>query len=117
MEGAHKSEVAERGIRAGARQGAGKSRRSRKLKPYRAAAKAEKAAFKANADFQYQKALHDNPQLANNPVPDFGLAEADQAAAAKAVRTNGAKSARKAAENTRKAAKKTAEATKRPPPL
>lgn len=61
VEGAHKSEeLAERGIRAGARQ-MRKSRRSRKLKPYRAAAKAEKAAFKANADFQYQKALHDNP--------------------------------------------------------
>ena len=28
---------------------------SHKLKPYRAAAKAEKAAFKANVDFQYHK--------------------------------------------------------------
>lgn len=112
VEGAHKSEeLAERGIRAGARQ-MRKSRRSRKLKPYRVAAKAEKAAFKANADFQYQKALHDNPQLAaSNPVSRFWQKQQIKRQYAKAVRTGGAKSARKAAENTRKAAKKTAEAT------
>ena len=114
VEGAHKSEeLAERGIRAGARQ-MRKSRRSRKLKPYRAAAKAEKAAFKANTDFQYQKALHDNPQLAaSNPVSRFWQKQQIKRQYAKAVRTGGAKSARKAAENTRKAAKKTAEATKK----
>ena len=114
VEGAHKSEeLAERGIRAGARQ-VRKSRRSRKLKPYRAAAKAEKAAFKTNADFQYQKALHDNPQLAaSNPVSRFWQKQQIKRQYAKAVRTGGAKSARKAAENTRKAAKKTAEATKK----
>ena len=114
VEGAHKSEeLAERGIRAGARQ-MRKSRRSRKLKPYRAAAKAEKAAFKANADFQYQKALHDNPQLAaSNPVSRFWQKQQIKRQYAKAVRTGGAKSARKTAENTRKAAKKTAEATKK----
>ena len=43
--------------------------RSHKLKPYREAAKAEKAAFKANVNFQYHKALHDNPQLTSNPFP------------------------------------------------
>ena len=114
VEGAHKSEeLAERGIRAGARQ-VRKNRRSRKLKPYRAAAKAEKAAFKANADFQYQKALHDSPQLAaSNPVSRFWQKQQIKRQYAKAVRTGGAKSARKAAENTRKAAKKTAEATKK----
>lgn len=114
VEGAHKSEeLAERGIRAGAWQ-VRKSRRSRKLKPYRAAAKAEKAAFKANADFQYQKVLHDNPQLAaSNPVSRFWQKQQIKRQYAKAVRTGGAKSARKAAENTRKAAKKTAEATKK----
>ena len=114
VEGAHKSEeLAERGIRAGARQ-VRKSRRSRKLKPYRAAAKAEKAAFNANADFQYQKVLHDNPQLAaSNPVSRFWQKQQIKRQYAKAVRTGGAKSARKAAENTRKAAQKTAEATKK----
>ena len=92
VEGAHKSEeLAERGIRAGARQ-VRKSRRSRKLKPYRAAAKAEKAAFKANADFQYQKALHDNPQLAaSNPISRFWQKQQIKRQYAKAVRTGGAK--------------------------
>ena len=46
--------------------------RSHKLKPYRAAAAAEKKAVKANADFLYQKALHDNPALAHsNPISRF----------------------------------------------
>ena len=113
VEGAHKSEeLAERGAKYGARK-VKEGYRSHKLKPYRAAAKAEKAAFKANADFQYQKALHDNPQLASNPVSRFWQKQQIKRQYAKAVRTGGAKSARKAAENTRKAAKKTAEATKK----
>ncbi|MFR8559738.1 MAG: CHAP domain-containing protein, partial [Acutalibacteraceae bacterium] len=45
--------------------------RSHKLKPYREAAKAEKAAFKANVDFQYHKTLHENPQLTSNPISRF----------------------------------------------
>ena len=45
-----------------------KSIRHQKLKPYRAAAKAERASLKANSDFMYRKALHDNPQLASNPL-------------------------------------------------
>ena len=114
VEGAHKSEeLAERGAKYGVRK-IKQGYRSRKLKPYRAAAKAEKAAFKANADFQYQKALHDNPQLAaSNPVSRFWQKQQIKRQYAKAIRTGGAKSARKAAENTRKAAKKTAEATKK----
>ncbi|WP_333616641.1 CD1108 family mobile element protein, partial [Bacteroides pyogenes] len=113
VEGAHKSEeLAERGIKAGARQ-VQKSYRSRKLKPYRAAAKAEKAAFKANVNFQYQKALHDNPQLTSNPVSRFWQKQQIKKQYAKAVKTGGVKSATKAAESTRKAAKKTAEATQK----
>ena len=113
VEGAHKTEeAAERGIKAGARQ-VQRSYRSRKLKPYRAAAKAEKAAFKANVGFQYQKALHDNPQLASNPVSRFWQKQQIKRQYAKAVKTGGVKSAQKAAENTRKAAKKTAEATQK----
>ena len=51
--------------------------RSHKLKPYRAAAAAEKKAAKANADFLYQKALHDNPALAHsNPISRFGKSSA-----------------------------------------
>ena len=87
--------------------------RSHKLKPYRAAAKAEKAAFKANVDFQYHKALHDNPQIASNPLSRFMQKQQIKRQYAKAARKNGAKTAQKAAENTRKAAKKTAEETKK----
>lgn len=113
VEGAHKSEeLAERGIKAGARQ-AQRSYRSRKLKPYRAAAKAEKAAFKANVDFQYQKTLHANPQLASNPISRFWQKQQIKRQYAKTVKAGGVKSAKTAAENTRKAAKKTAERTEK----
>ena len=114
VEGAHKSEeLAEKGAKYGTRK-IRESRRSRKLKPYRAAAKAEKAAFKANAEFRYQKALHENPQLAaSNPLSRFWQKQQIKRQYAKTVRAGGAKAAGKAAENTRKAAKKTAEATKK----
>ena len=49
----------------------------------------------------------------SNPVSRFWQKQQIKRQYAKAVRTGGAKSARKAAENTRKAAKKTAEATKK----
>lgn len=66
-EGAHKSEeLAERGARYGTRKFK-QGYRSHKLKPYREAAKAEKAAFKANVNFQYHKVLQENPQLTSNP--------------------------------------------------
>ena len=114
VEGSHKSEeLAEKGAKYGTRK-IRESRRSRKLKSYRAAAKAENAAFKANAEFRYQKALHDNPQLAaSNPVSRFWQKQQIKRQYAKTVRTGGAKAAGKAAENTRRAAKKTAEATKK----
>ncbi len=40
------------------------ARRRNKLKPYRAAAKAERKSMAANAEFVYQKSLRDNPELA-----------------------------------------------------
>ena len=47
-------------------------RRHRKLKPYRAAEKAERKAVNANAEYLYQKALHDNPEmLSGNPLNRF----------------------------------------------
>ena len=71
VEGAHKSEeLAERGAKYGARK-LKQGYRSHKLKPYREVAKAEKAAFKANVNFQYHKTLHDNPQLTSNPLSRF----------------------------------------------
>ena len=113
VEGAHKSEeLAERGAKYGARK-VKEGYHSHKLKPYRAAAKAEKAAFKANVDFQYHKALHDNPQIAGNPLSRFMQKQQIKRQYAKAAKKGGAATAKKAAENTRKAAKKTAEETKR----
>ena len=43
-----------------------------RTKPWRDAAKAEQASVKANAEYLYQKALHDDPALAaSNPVSRF----------------------------------------------
>ena len=111
VEGAHKSEeLAERGAKYGTRK-IREGYRSHKLKPYREAAKAEKAAFKANVDFQYHKALHDNPQLGSNPLSRFMQKQQIKRQYAKAAKTGGAATAKKAAENTAKAAKETAKKT------
>ena len=111
VEGAHKSEeLAERGAKYGARK-VKQGYRNHKLKPYRAAAKAEKAAFKANVDFQYHKALHDNPQIASNPLSRFMQKQKIKRQYAKEAR-NTAKGIKGAAERTRKAAAKAAEKTK-----
>ena len=82
------------------------------MKPYREAAKAEKAAFKANVDFQYHKALHDNPQLKSNPVSRFWQKRQIKKQYAKEAR-NTAKGIKSAAEKTGKAAKKAAEQTRK----
>ena len=110
VEGAHKSEeLAERGAKYGARK-LKQGYRSHKLKPYREAAKAEKAAFKANVNFQYHKTLHDNPQLTSNPLSRFMQKQNIKRQYAKAAKKGGAKAA---AEATRKTAKKTAEETRK----
>ena len=109
VEGAHKTEeAAERGAKFGARK-LKQGYRSHKLKPYREAAKAEKAAFKANVDFQYHKSLHDNPQLTSNPLSRFMQKQQIKRQYAKVAKTGSAKGIKAAAENTRKAAQKTAE--------
>ncbi len=114
VEGAHKSEeTAEKAAKYGARK-VKEGYRSHKLKPYRAAAKAEKAAQKANANYLYQKALHDNPQIAaSNPFSRYMQKQRIKKQYAKTVKAQGAKTVKNAAENTRKAAKKTAEGTKK----
>lgn len=114
VEGAHKSEeLAEKGAKFTVRK-VREGYRSHKLKPYRAAAKAEKAAEKANANYLYQKALHDNPQIAaSNPFSRYMQKQRIKKQYAKTVKAQGAKSVKNAAENTRKAAKKTAEGTKK----
>ena len=113
VEGAHKSEeLAEKGAKYGARK-IREGYRSHKLKPYRAAAKAEKAAEKANVNYLYHKTLHENPQLTSNPLSRFMQKQQIKRQYAKAAKTGGAATAKKAAENTRKAAKKTAEETRK----
>ena len=110
VEGAHKTEeVTERGAKYGARK-IREGYHRHKLKPYRAAAKAEKAAFKANVEFQYQKLLQENPQLAaSNPLSRYWQKQQIKKQYAKAVRTGGVKSAKTAADHTQKATRKTAE--------
>ena len=112
MERGHRVELA--GEKAGgmaARAVKGGIRRH-KLKPYRAAAAAEKQAVKANADFLYQKALHDNPALAHsNPISRFWQKQRIKKQYAKTLKAGG--KAKKTAEATAKAAKKTAQETKR----
>ena len=111
VEGAHKSEeLAERGARYGTRK-LKQGYRSHKLKPYREAAKAEKAAFRANVDFQYHKTLHENPQLTSNPISRFWQKQKIKRQYAKEAH-NTAKGIKGAAERTRKAAAKAAEKTK-----
>lgn len=107
VESGHKAEeLAEHGIGDAIRR----ERRRRKLKPYRAAAKAERKAANANAEYLYQKALHDNPELlSGNPLNQFFQKQRLKREYAKAART--AKTAGNAAQTTAKSAEKTAEAT------
>lgn len=111
VEGAHKAEeLGERGARYGARQ-IRQGYRSHKLKPYREAVKAEKAAFRANVDFQYRKALRENPRLASNPVSRLWQKRQIKKQYAQAWRKKHGR-IRKTAENTRRAAQKAAEKTR-----
>ena len=116
VEGAHKTEKATERLSHVSRRAIRRGSRSRKLKPYRAASQAEKAAAKANVDFMYQKALRDNPQLMSNPVSRFWQKQQIKRQYAKALRTGAAGGARTAAgavRNSRKAAKKAKKETKR----
>ena len=108
VEGTHKSEeLAERGARYGTRK-LKQGYRSHKLKPYREAAKAEQAAFKANVNFQYHKALQENPQLTSNPLSRFMQKQKIKRQYAKTVKKGGAATAKAAAGASQTAAKKAA---------
>ena len=112
VEAGHKTELAGETAGRSAGRAVQSGMRRHKLKPYRAAAKAEKAAAKANADFFYQKALHENPALAHsNPLSRFWQKQRIKKQYAKTLKTG--KTAKKTPEATAKAAKKTAEETKR----
>ena len=107
VEGGHKAEeLAERQAEKAIR----KSVQRHKLKPYRAASKAEKKALNANAEYFYQKSLRDNPQIAasaSNPVSRLWQKQHIKRQYAKAMRAAGqtAQGAAKAAGTTAKAAK------------
>lgn len=87
--------------------------RHHKLKPYRAAARAEKSAIKANADFLYQKALRDNPRLAaSNPLSRFMQKQQIKKNYANQIRSTG-KTAKNAGSTVKSAAKKAKEAAEK----
>ena len=110
VEGAHKSEeLAECGAKYGARK-VREGYRSHKLKPYREAAKAEKAAFKANVNFQYHKTLHDNPQLTSNPLSRFWQKQKIKKQYRDAAKKGGAAAAKGSAAAAKETAKKTEQA-------
>ena len=111
VEGSHKGEeLAER--QAGRMIRSGVHRH--KLKPYRAAAKAERKSIAANAEFVYQKSMRNNPklaQVAKNPVSRFWQKQHIKREYAKAARAAGqtAQGAASTAKTTAAAAKKAAE--------
>ena len=110
VEGAHKSEeLAECGAKYGARK-VREGYHSHKLKPYREAAKAEKAAFKANVNFQYHKTLHDNPQLTSNPLSRFWQKQKIKKQYRDAAKKGGAAAAKGSAAAAKETAKKTEQA-------
>ena len=112
VEGGHKGEeLAERQAGKAIRS----ARRRHKLKPYRAAAKAEKKSIAANAEFVYQKSLRDNPEMAQavkNPVSRLWQKQKIKREYAKAARAAG-QTAQGAAGAAAKAAKNSAAAAKR----
>ncbi len=119
VEGGHKGEkLAERQAGRAIRS----SIRHHKLKPYRAAEKAERQALAANAEYFYQKSLRDNPEIAQaatNPVSRFWQKQQIKRQYAKAAQTAGqtagtaAQGAAKTAASSTKAAKAAAEESKR----
>ena len=87
------------------------ARRRHKLKPYRAAAKAERKSMAVNAEFVYQKSLRDNPELAqavSNPISRLWQKQHIKREYAKAARAAG-RGAAGSAKTTASAARKAAE--------
>lgn len=112
VEAGHKGEeLAERGMAyAGSKTRA--AIRHHRMKPWRDAAKAEQATVRANAEFLYQKALHDDPTLAaSNPVSRYLQKKRIQRNYAKEIR-NAEKTAKNTAATARSAAKKAKDAAK-----
>lgn len=86
--------------------------RNHRMKPWRDAVKAEQASIKANAEFLYQKALHNDPALAaSNPVSRFLQKKRIQRQYAKEIRQAG-KTAAQVANGTKGVAQKTKDVLK-----
>ena len=122
VEGGHKGEeLAERQAGRAVRGAV----RYYRLKPYRELSKAERLAEKANIEYFYQKALHDNPQLAqaaSNPISRFWQKRQIKQQYVKAARaagqtaahgTGAAKGTAKAAKTSGKTAKEAAKESER----
>ena len=105
VEAAHKTEKAAETLGRYRVRKARQNYRNQKLKPYRAARKAEKAAEKANAKYFYKKAMYENPNLSSaNPVSRIWQKRKIKKKYAVDLRKKGQKAA--------KAAKTSAEKTK-----
>ena len=111
VEGAHKLEqAAEGGVRT-----LDSAHRSHKLKPYRDAAYAEKAADKANLKALNKQAQRNNPQFSSNPYSRWqqkrAIKKEYMAAKAGKTGTNTAKATQKTAKTAKKAAENTKKST------
>lgn len=105
VEAAHKTEKAAETLGRYSVRKARENYRSHKLKPYRKARKAEKAAEKANAKYFYKKAMYENPNLSSaNPFSRMWQKRRLKRKYAAELRKKGQKAA--------KAAKKSAKKTK-----
>ena len=116
--GVEAGHLTERGMEKAVRYGNRKLQNwqaDRKLKPWREVSHAEQAAVQANADALYQKALRENPQLADsNPVSRMWQKKKLQKQYAAAYRAaHSAGDAAAAAQTAAKGAKKSADAAKK----
>lgn len=107
VEAAHKTEKAAETLGRFSVRKARENYRNQRLKPYRKARKAEKAAEKANAKYFYKKAMYENPNLSSaNPINRMLQKKRLKKQYAAELRKKGqkaAKAARKSAEKTKQA--------------
>lgn len=105
VEAAHKTEKAAETLGRYSVRKARENYRNQKLKPYRKARKAEKAAEKANAKYFYKKAMYENPNLSSvNPFSRMWQK--------RKIKKKYAAELRKKSKSTAKAARASAEKTK-----
>lgn len=104
VEAAHKTEKAAETLGRYSVRKARENYRSHKLKPYRKARKAEKAAEKANAKYFYKKAMYENPNLSSaNPFSRMWQKRRLKRKYAAELRKKGQKAAKKSAKKTKQA--------------